>query len=169
MDYLLLALRLIHILGGIFWVGGALFMNFFIGPTVAATADVGQKFMGQLMTKAGVSGRLTAAAIATVLAGIALYWIDSNGFTSAWLSSGPGRGFGIGAFFALVGLGAGIMVGRNATALGQLGAQIQGKPNPEQVQKLQALQKRQAIIGPINVYSLILAAIFMAISRYLVF
>jgi uncharacterized membrane protein len=168
MDYFLLALRLIHILGGIFWVGGALFMNFFIGPTVVATADVGQKFMGQLMAKAGVSRRMTAAAIATVLAGAALYWIDSDGFTSGWLDSGPGIGFGIGAFFALIGLGAGMLVGRNATALGRLGAQVQGKPTPEQLQKLQAIQKQQSIVGPLNVYSLILAAVFMAIARYLV-
>jgi hypothetical protein len=85
------------------------------------------------------------------------------------LNSGAGRGFGIGAFFALVGLIAGIMVGRNTKALGQLGTQIQGKPTPEQLQKLQAIQKQQAIIGPLNAYSLILAATFMAVARYLVF
>jgi Na+/glutamate symporter len=121
------------------------------------------------MTKAGLSRRMTSAAIASVVAGFALYWLDSDGFTSAWLSSGPGKGFGIGAFFALVGLVAGIMVGRNFAALGQLGAQIQGKPTPEQLQKLQALQQQQALVGRINVYSLILATTFMAIARYLVF
>jgi len=169
MDYLVLLLRLVHILGGIFWVGGALFMNFFVGPTVAATAEAGQRFMGHLVNKAGVAKNLTVAAISTVLAGAVLYWIDSGGFTSGWLSSGAGIGFGIGAVFGLIGFIAGMMVGRNAAALGQLGAQIQGKPTPEQLQKLQAIQKQQATVGPINVYSLILAAVLMAISRYLVF
>jgi uncharacterized membrane protein len=169
MVYLIWALRLIHILGGIFWVGGALMMYFFIGPTIGATSEAGQKFASHLVTKAGLSARMIGAAYATVLAGIALYWIDSDGFTSAWLNSGAGRGFGIGAFFALVGLIAGIMVGRNTKALGQLGTQIQGKPTPEQLQKLQAIQKQQAIIGPLNAYSLILAATFMAVARYLVF
>ena len=169
MNYLTLILRLIHIIGGVFWVGGALTMYFFISPTIGATAEAGQKFAGHLMTKAGLTRIMTSAAIAAVLAGFALYWLDSDGFTSAWLNSGPGKGFGIGAFFALVGLVAGIMVGRNFVALGQLGAQIQGKPTPEQLQKLQALQQQQALVGRINVYSLILAATFMAIARYLVF
>lgn len=169
MNYLVLALRLIHIIGGVFWVGGALFMNFFIAPTVGATAEAGQKFVAHLTTKMALTARLTGAAVATVLAGLALYWIDSNGFTTAWWRSGAGRGFGIGAFFALIGLGAGMLVGRNTKMLVQLGAQIQGKPTPEQLQNLQAIQKRLAIMGPLNVYSLILAVVFMAISRYLVF
>jgi hypothetical protein len=33
MSYLILVLRVIHVLGGIFWVGAALLMNFFVGPT----------------------------------------------------------------------------------------------------------------------------------------
>ena len=40
MNYVLLILRIIHIVAGIFWVGGALMMTFFIGPTAAATAEL---------------------------------------------------------------------------------------------------------------------------------
>ncbi len=37
----ILILRLIHILSGVFWVGINIFLNFFISPTIAATADAG--------------------------------------------------------------------------------------------------------------------------------
>ena len=35
MDIYLLMLRLIHIGGGVFWVGAALFLVFYVAPTVA--------------------------------------------------------------------------------------------------------------------------------------
>src|SRR5919108_4541374 len=101
MNYLVIALRIIHIVAGIFWVGGTLMMAFFIGPSIGATGEAGQKFVGHLMNNLKFSNRIAAAAGLTILAGFILYWIDSDGFTSAWMSSGAGRGFGIGAVFAL--------------------------------------------------------------------
>jgi uncharacterized membrane protein len=169
MNYLTLALRLVHIIGGVIWVGGALAMNFFIAPTLRATGDAGKQFAGHLMTKTRITAILTGSAYATVIAGFWLYGIDSQWFTSPWQSSGPGMGFGIGAAFALIGLVTGIMNGNNNRKLGQLGAQIQGKPTPEQAATLGAIQKQQGWVVPVNTYSLILAVIMMATARYLVF
>ena len=42
MTYLIWLLRIIHIVGGVFWVGGTLIMTFFIGPTIGATAEACQ-------------------------------------------------------------------------------------------------------------------------------
>lgn len=92
MDYLVITLRIIHIVAGVFWVGGVLIMTFFIGPAIGATAESGQKFIGYLMSNLKFSNRMAAAAGTTILAGFILYWIDSDGFTSAWMSSGAGRG-----------------------------------------------------------------------------
>src|SRR6266498_1014099 len=125
MNYLTLALRLIHIPSGVLWVGGVLIMNFYIAPTVQATAESGRTFVGHLIAKTNFRTVLTVAGFLTVLAGAWLYWLDSAGFTTNWWRSGAGRGFGIGAFFALIGLVAGIMFGQSTAALGQLGAQIQ--------------------------------------------
>lgn len=169
MDYLLLTLRIVHILAGVFWVGGTLVMTFLVAPAVGATGEAGQKFMGHLVNSLKFSARMSAAAGLTVLAGFALFWIDSDGFTSAWMSTGAGRGFGIGAAFALIGLVTGSMIGRTLKALAELGAQIQGKPTPEQATRLQALQKRQAALTNVTAIALILATIFMAIARYFVF
>jgi uncharacterized membrane protein len=168
MIYLIWLLRIIHIVAGIFWVGGTLIMTFFIGPTIGAIGESGQTFVGHLMNNLKFSNRMSAAAGSSILAGFILYWIDSQGFTSAWMSSGAGRGFGIGAAFALIGLVFGIMVGRSTKAMAQLGAQMQGKPSPEQLTQMQELRKRQATFSIIAAVTLILATIFMAIARYFV-
>jgi len=168
MTYFIWLLRIIHIGAGIFWVGGTLIMTFFVGPTIGATADAGQKFVGHLMNNLKFSNRMAAAAGATILAGFILYWIDSQGFTSPWMSSGAGRGFGIGAGFALIGFVFGILVGRTTRAMAQLGAQMQGKPSPQQLNQMQAIQKQQGTYSMITTITLILAVIFMSIARYFV-
>lgn len=169
MNFVLLALRLLHVLGGIFWVGGALVMAFFITPTIMSTADAGQKFMGHLMTQTKFSRAMTIAALAAIIAGFILYWIDSAGFTSDWMMAGPGIGFGIGAFFALIGFGAGIMVPRGGAAMAKLAATFKGAPTPDQQSQMAALMKRQKMISAINAHSLLAAAILMAVARYLRF
>lgn len=167
--YFIWFLRIIHIGAGIFWVGGTLIMTFFVGPTVGATAEAGQRFVGHLMNNLRFSQRMSAAAGSTILAGAILYWIDSDGLTSAWMKSGAGTGFTIGALAALVGFAFGMMIGRTMKSMAQLGSQIQGKPTSEQAAQLQALQKQQQTYSRISVVSLIIAVIFMSIARYFVF
>jgi uncharacterized membrane protein len=169
MTYVIWLLRIIHIGAGVFWVGSSLTMMFFVGPTVGATGDAGQKFLGYLMNNRKISARISAAAGASVLAGAILYWIDSQGFTSAWVKSGAGTGFTIGALFAIVGFVFGIFVGRTNKALAQLGAQIQGKPSAEQTIQLQTIRKQQATYSTLSAIGLILAVVFMSVARYLHF
>jgi uncharacterized membrane protein len=166
MKILVLTLRLVHILSGVFWVGSSVFLGFFVTPTVAAISEAGQKFMAHLVTRARITGAITISAILTVLAGSWLYWIDSNGFTSKWTSAGPGWGFGIGGLLGFIGLAFGFLVGKNVGILGNLAAQIQGPPNPEQLGKIQAAQKQLKVVAPISTFALILALICMATARY---
>jgi uncharacterized membrane protein len=169
MSTLILILRLLHIIGGVAWVGGALAMNFFVSPTMRATGDAGKQFAGHLMGRTQFSQFMMYSGIVSIVAGFILYGIDSNWFTSAWQSSGPGIGFAVGALFALIGMVTGIMNGNNNKAMAQLGAQIQGQPTTEQAAKLAAIQKRQAWVVPVNTYSLLLSLVFMSIARYLRF
>lgn len=169
MNTFVIVLRIFHILAGIFWVGAGLIMFFFIGPTLGATAEAGQKFAQHLMTRTRFTIIVSVSALLTVLAGAVLYWLDSDGLSSPWMHSGAGLGFGIGAGFGLLGLIFGMMVGQSNTALARLGAQIQGKPTPEQMTQLTALRKRLSVVSPLNAYSLLIAVFFMAIARYLRF
>ena len=169
MTIYLLVLRLVHIITGIIWGGGALIMEFFIGRSIAATGETGQKFAQHLMTRLRMHNFMTVMAVSTVLAGTLLYWHDSNGFTSAWISSSTGIGFGIGAVFGLIAFVFGAIFGSSNAKLAQIGAQIQGKPTDEQFAQIQTIQKRIKTVSPIHVYSMILAMIFMATARYFVF
>lgn len=169
MSIYLLVLRLVHIVAGITWGGGALIMEFFVGRSIAATGESGKEFAQYLMARLRMHRFMTAMALSTVLAGTLLYWHDSNGFTSAWMTSSTGIGFGIGAVFGLIAFVFGAIFGGANAKLAQVGAQIQGKPTDEQLAQIQALQKRIKTVSPIHVYSMLLAMIFMATARYLVF
>ena len=169
MNYLVLTLRLIHIVGGIFWVGAGLLMNFFIAPSMRATGDAGRQFGGHFMTKTRAITVMNISVYSTVIAGAWLYGIDSQWFTSAWMTSSSGVGFAVGAVFGLVGFVTGLMNGQNNQKMAKLGAQIQGQPTPEQAAQLGAIAKQQGWVIPVSSYSLLLAIIFMAIARYLVF
>lgn len=166
MNVLLIVLRLIHILSGVFWVGGAMMSAFFLSPAVAATGEAGQKMMGHMITKGQMSVRIMVAAFLTVLAGATLYWIDSHGFTSPWTTTAPGWGFGIGGLLALVGLGIGMQVGTNAKKLGTIAAAAQGKPSPDQIAEMQGAQKRMTMASNVSTVILILALACMATARY---
>lgn len=166
MHYLTIILRLLHVVGGAFWFGSAMVLGFMVTPTVAATGEVGQKFMAALVQKANLIKRISAAAGITILAGAGLYWIDSNGLTSAWMRSGAGTVFGIGGFFGLIGFIFGMLLGKNVNAIVKTGSEIQGKPTPEQLGKIQAAQKQLKVVGPISAFSLIIAVICMSVARY---
>jgi uncharacterized membrane protein len=166
MIYLIWLLRIIHIVAGVFWVGGTLIMTFFIGPAIGATGEAGQRFVGHLMNELKFSNRMSAAAGLSILAGLILFYLDSRA-GAAWFRSGFATGLSIGAAFALVGFIFGIMIGRTTKAMAQLGARMQGKPSPDQIAEMQAIRKRQATYSTISVTALILAVTFMAIARYL--
>ena len=166
MIYLIWLLRIIHIVGGVFWVGGALFMAFFVGPTVGAIGEPGQRFVGYLMNNLKFSTRMSIASGSAILAGAILYGLDARG-GEAWLQSSFAMGLGIGAAFAVIGFVFGILVGRTTKGMAQLGAQFQGKPTAEQMTRIQEMQKQLRTYSIVNVLSLILATVFMAIARYL--
>ena len=169
MNILMVVLRIVHVGAGIFWGGGSLMMYFCFGPAVRATNQTGQQFAGHLMLKTRFVTVMTIMALLTVLAGAGLYWLDSGGFTSAWMKSTTGIGFAIGGVFGLVAFIYGAMFGNLNKQLATVGSQIQGKPTPEQMTQIQAIQKRIAGVTPIHVTSIIIAILLMSASRYLLF
>ncbi len=166
MIYLIWLLRIIHIVGGVFWVGGSLVMTFFVVPSIGAMGESGQKFVGYLMNNLKFSSRMAAASGLTVLAGAILFGLDARA-GAAWARSSFAIGLSIGAGFALIGFVLGILVNRSSKAMAQLGAQFQGKPTPEQLTQMQTIQKQQATYSTLSTVALVLAVVFMAIARYL--
>lgn len=172
MLYLIILLRLVHIVTGIFWVGAALMLTFFISPVAAALQESGKQFMTQLIQKTPFNKIIIITSLLSVSAGLALYWIDSNGFQSAWMSSGPGIGFGLGGVASLIGLHFGFQQNRRSTAMIKLGQQIQSQgqpPSETQLKSIQSLQDKLKTGGMLNAIFLLLASLLMATARFWVF
>ena len=166
MNTLIIVLRLIHVIGGMFWLGSTLLMVLFILPSVHATIESGQKFLAHLLTKTHYGRMLGASVILTMLAGASLYWIDSAGFTSGWTRSGPGWGFGIGGTLGVIAFIFGNRFGNNVMLLGMTAAKIEGEPTSEQKAIMDAAQQPLGLLGVISTVTLLLALICMATARY---
>jgi len=169
---LMIVLRWLHIVSGIMWVGAAVMLTFFVSPAVQATNDSGQKFMAYLMQNTAFNKFIINVAMLTVTAGLILYGIDSNWFTSGWIFSGPGIGFGLGGVLGLLGLYFGLKINRNSKKLMELSHEIQangGPPTGAQHVVIQSLQSHLKTDGMLNAVFLLLASIMMATARFWVF
>jgi len=165
---ILLILRLLHIVCGVFWAGSVIHFALFIIPAVKASGPEGTKFMQQL-GKTGYPIVVMIAAIITILAGIMLMWKLSGG-QSAWFSSPYARVLSTGALMALIAFIIGFTVNRPAAArmnkIGKAIAQSGAAPSSEQMKELMALRNR--IFRGTNYIAvlLVIAVIAMSIFRY---
>src|ERR1041384_655303 len=97
-------LRLIHILSGVFWVGGFMVFARFVFPAALAVGPAAGTGLDQLNSVRQRPRALLGAGTLTILSGLGLYWRDSVGSGSAWAGSPTGRVFGIGALLAVRGV-----------------------------------------------------------------
>jgi uncharacterized membrane protein len=163
-------LRVVHVLVGAFWVGSILFMAAFLVPSVRAAGPAGGAVMQQLVQARRLPRWLQTAAILTIVSGIGLYWVDSAGFRSAWLGSGPGRVFGLGGTFAVLAAIVGVVVNLpTARRLTALAARVQSSgrpPAPDEAAEMQRLQARLGRATMVAAGLLVLATLAMAVARY---
>jgi hypothetical protein len=169
--YIIILLRVIHILAGVFWAGTAILLAAFLEPTARALGPDGGKFMQRLTGQMRLTTFILLAAFLNVLAGIGLYWIFSGGFQVKWVASGHGLSLTIGALAAIVTFILGLAVTRPTLLhMGALGQEMQsagGPPKPEQMAVMQALQTRLATAGRVGAVLLVIAIIGMAVARYI--
>lgn len=124
-------LRLIHILAGVFWVGALYAFFLFVQPTAIAIGPGGQPFMYHLLHAKRFSVILLSAAITTVLAGLLLLWITTDGFRADALFGASRLGFTVGGVAAILslGIGGGYVFPRTRIVERTLGAVIEaGRP-----------------------------------------
>jgi len=169
MNYYLLFLRILHIGAGVFWVGSTLLLTFVINPALKETGESGQKFVDYLIKHKRFGTESAGAGGMAGVAGLLLYWRDSQGFTSAWMGSSVGIGYGIGAGLALIAFVFGILTDRKLKAMAQLREQSESAPTDEHMSKLQLLGKQQTTYLYICAATLTLALWVMASARYFVF
>jgi len=169
MDFYVLTLRIIHILGGAFWFGSAFAFTRFVAPAVALAGPEGAKFIQKLVLGTRfVTVTLTAAGLA-VLTGLLLYWRASGGLQTEWMSTGTGVMFTIGAISGIIALILGSIIGSNSRKLATLGASLQGPPTPEQGAEIAAMQSRLETLGAVTSILLLITLIAMATAQYVFF
>jgi uncharacterized membrane protein len=163
-------LRVVHILVGAFWVGAVLFMAVFLMPSVRAAGPAGGAVMQQLVQRRRLPRWLMTASILTIVSGLGLYGVDSSGFRSAWLGSGPGRVFGLGGILAILAAVIGMAVNfPTARRLTALAARVQSSgrpPAPDEAAEMQRLQSRLGLATAVAAALLVLATLAMAVARY---
>lgn len=172
MDPVVIILRLVHVVAGILWVGGAFFTFRFVEPTVAELGPRAEEFLNQIMVKRKAPIYFTILSGLTVLAGTALFWIDSAGDPIGWITrDATGLSFGVGGLAAWAAFITGPLVLKPAfERLGELGAQAKaagGPPSAELMAEIGAVQARLKVIGQIDIVLLSIAIVTMAVARYL--
>ena len=170
MDFVVVLLRAIHILLGVFWAGAIFLVAGFIGPAIKEAGPEGGKVMA-ILVKRKLLNVVPAAAILTILSGLWLYWHDSSGMQSEWMRSRMGMTLGTGALLSLVAFAIGLMVMRPSTmkamALGQSLAQTpEGPAREATMAEIQRLRARAATGGVLVARLLGLAVLAMAVARY---
>ncbi len=169
MDFYVLLLRIIHIVGGAFWAGSAFLLAGYVGPAAGQAGPAGAKFMQSFVLGTRYVVAISAAAGLTVLTGLLLYWRASGGLQTEWMSTGTGVMFTIGGLAGISALVAGILTGSTSRKLAEFGASLEGPPTPEQGAEIAQLQNRLANLGAISSVLLVIALIAMASAQYVFF
>jgi uncharacterized membrane protein len=169
MDAGLLIARLIHVVGGVLWVGSMFFLVVFLTPAVGDVGPDGGKVMGALMRRK-LMVFTPVVAILTVLSGLYLYGRVSAGFESAYMSSGPGMTYGLGAVAAILSFIVGVVYTRpamaNAMALSQRMANADPAERQDLAAQIEKYRSRGTNGGKLIIAMLLIAAVAMAVGRY---
>lgn len=171
MDSWLIVLRVVHVGSAMAWFGGAIVGGFFLFPAARTLGPAGQPFMDQLMNRRRLGVFFPVVASLAILSGAALFWRDSNGLTSAWISSPSGLAFALGGLAAILAfVGGMILIGPSVaeeTAVRNELALSGGAPTEAQRKRLERADRRMQLANRLDLPLILLAGLTMAIGRYL--
>ncbi len=157
----LLILRLVHILGGIYWVGAGLFSTFYLAPALKASGPAVAGAVMSHMQRRHMFTVMPVVAILTMLSGIRLMMIVSGG-DGDWFLHRAGHTYSVSGALAIIAFVLSLVVTRPAMVKAGKLAQSGGD-----AATIASLQKRASLATMVAVVFLILAAAGMAIARYL--
>jgi uncharacterized membrane protein len=168
MDFVVL--RLIHVVGGAFWLGAAATLFLFLQPTALATAPEGQRFMLHVLRNRHFSEVVLVDALLTGAAGAVLFWRNTNGLELELMIQPPFLGFTVGAVAGAIALllflVVGYPAGRRIVAIANR-LEVERRPPSEDEQRILATSQRVLNrLGPTVLVLLIGAAAAMATARY---
>jgi hypothetical protein len=170
MDALMLVMRLVHVLLGVFWAGTLMFTALFLTPSIRDAGPEGAKVAAGLLRRRFLDV-MPVVALLTILSGLWLYWRVSGGFQPTYVHSAAGVTLAIGALAAILALTLGLAILRpsmlRAAALSQTAATAAPAEREAQLATAQALRARAAGAGRVVALLLAVAVATMALARYL--
>lgn len=165
-----LMLRLIHIGTGVFWVGAVFTFFLFVQPTATALGPDAMKFSYHLIHHRRLPAIILGAAVITVLAGIVLLLITSNGLDPDILFDTSRLGYTVGGLAAIVTLGIGglYVFPRTRTVEHTIGRLLAEKrpPTPDEQQTLARVAGESRRAGWLVIAGLVIAVAAMATARH---
>jgi uncharacterized membrane protein len=167
---MMIVLRIVHILLGVFWAGGAFFAAMFLVPSVRASGPAGGSVMRQLMEVRKFPIYAMVFGLLTVISGLWMYLHNNSVSGGSFAKSYAGMTYGIGAITAILTLVVGATImgpssAKMATLMSQIAAQG-GPPTSEQQGMIQHLQGRLGLGARLASILLLITVITMAIGRY---
>lgn len=151
-------LRLLHIGGGLIWVGAALVISLYIEPAADQAGAAGKGFLQTLYRSSGLPRLIPLSACITTVAGLLLYGLLS--YHEA-MSSGLGIVLTLGALFGLLAFAHGwFAVWRGAGRYAEL---LSGEES-ESLAQLEAKLRRN---GRVSLWLALASLILMAGARYI--
>jgi uncharacterized membrane protein len=166
----LLVLRIIHVVGAVLWGGTAMFVAFFLMPAMGMAGPAGAPVMGALV-KRRLFVIVPTVAVLTMLAGLRLLWLISDGYSAAYFSTRTGMTYATGTFTAIAAFTIFLTVSR--PALGKMGALQQQMTQAAESERAALMAQMNAVRGRAGAaakaiaFLLIIAAITMAVGRYM--
>ncbi|MBI3260006.1 MAG: hypothetical protein HYZ54_11100 [Ignavibacteriae bacterium] len=170
MEYLIVLMRLLHILSGVLWAGAVFTLSFFLLPAINALGASGGKMMQQFVKTNNYPLVMSLAATTNILSGIFLYWHLSYGFMSDWILSNYGVCLTAGGLSAIVAFVIGISVNLpGGKRMQQIAKEIEvsgGTPTGVQIKEMTAIKNRMTLSTNYIAYLLLFTVATMAIARY---
>jgi len=168
---MMIVLRLLHILLGVFWAGGAFFAAMFLVPSVRAAGPAGGPVMKQLMEVRKFPIYAMVFGLITVITGLWMYFHNNSVSGGSFAKSHAGMAYGLGAVTAILTMVVGgVIMGPNSAKMAKLGGEIAAKggpPSPEQTQMMKQIQDKLAFGARLASCLLLVTVITMALGRYL--
>lgn len=164
-------IRVLHILFAALWIGTAAFLTLYVSPAIRALGPRGAPMMAELMRRR-MGAFIAAASILTILSGLWMYWVFTNGLDSTIVVHGAGLALGIGGLCgiaaAVVG---GAIIGRAAERAGKLSREASQMPEGGEraaiMQTVAGLQRRVALSSRCDLVLLVAALIAMCLAHSL--
>jgi len=166
----LIVLRVIHVVGGVFWVGTMLFNAFFLGPAMAMSGPAAGSVAMNLQKRHFFTA-MPVAAILTMLAGLRLMMITSSRFSGEFFGSPMGRTYSVSGTIAIIAFVYGMAVTRPSMAkvatLGQQAATADEPAREKLTAEIRAAQQRARQSTLVVALLLAVTAMGMSVARYL--